>query len=28
VYVDIADTPRATLFALRFSNKIRKVERV
>jgi hypothetical protein len=28
IYVDIEDTPRATLFALRFSNKIRKVERV
>ena len=27
VYVDIEDTPRATLFALQFSDKIRKVER-
>ena len=26
VYVDIEDTPRATLFALQFSDKIRKVE--
>jgi hypothetical protein len=28
IYVDIEDTPRATLFALQFSDKIRKVERV
>ena len=28
IYVDIEDENRATLFALRFSNKIRKVERV
>jgi hypothetical protein len=26
VYTDIADTPRATVFALRFSDKIRKAE--
>ena len=26
IYVDIEDTPRATLFALQFSDKIRKVE--
>ena len=28
IFVDIEDTPRATLFALQFSDKIRKVERV
>ena len=28
IYVDIEDNPQATLFALKFSHKIRKVERV